>query len=285
MDMGNLYFGSCSWKYPSWEKLVYSSREPADFLAEYAQKYRSVEVDQWFWSLGKSSYGLPDLATVAEYNAATPQDFRFTVKCPNTLTVPYAYRAGTKPNPWFLDREVFLQFLDYIEKLLPKIGLFMFQFEYLNREKMESRELFLDRLASFFSSLPPGLPYACEIRNPRWIDASWFDFLHAQGVGPILLQGYWMDDVSTVLQRYANRLGPVACIRLHGDDRKRIELATKEDWSRIVEPKDRDLERLAPHLAKLARGETNLYINVNNHYEGSSPLTIDKLQSLLAQQR
>ena len=282
--MENLYLGSCSWKYPSWENLVYSSREPADFLAEYARKYRSVEVDQWFWSLGKTSYGLPDRATVAQYNAVTPSGFRFTVKCPNTLTVPYAYKAGTDPNPWFLDREVCMRFLDCVEQLLPKIGLLMFQFEYLNKEKMESREKFLARLETFFTSLPPGLPYGCEIRNPRWLDASWFDFLRTHNLAPVLLQGYWMDDISLVLHKHASRLGPIACIRLHGDDRKGIEQATGEDWSRIIEPRDRELMTLVPYIARLARQETVRYVNVNNHYEGSAPLTIAKLQSLLDQQ-
>ncbi|AEV30130.1 hypothetical protein SpiGrapes_2356 [Sphaerochaeta pleomorpha str. Grapes] len=283
--MENLYIGSCSWKYPSWEKLVYSSREPTDFLAEYAQKYRSVEIDQWFWSLGKSSYGLPDRATVAQYNASTPSDFRFTIKCPNTLTVPYAYKSGTEPNPWFLDREVFSRFLDTLEGLLPKIGLFIFQFEYLNKEKMESREKFLAELDAFFNSLPPSLPYGCEIRNPRWLDAFWFDFLRSHHIGPVLLQGYWMDDISQVLQRYANRIGPVACIRLHGDDRKGIEQETGGDWSKIVTPRDEELERIAAYVSKLAETATALYINVNSHYEGSAPLTIAKLQLLLEQQQ
>jgi uncharacterized protein YecE (DUF72 family) len=282
--MKNVYFGSCSWKYPSWEHLVYSSREPADFLFEYAQKYDSVEVDQWFWSLGKSSYGLPDRDTVQEYDTATPKDFRFTVKCPNTLTVPYAYRSGKTPNRWFLDPEVFWRFLDSLENLLPKIGLFMFQFEYLNKEKMESRESFIERLQPFLSALPPGLPYAFEIRNPRWINASWFEFLKRVNVAPVLLQGYWMDELASVLQRYGTLLGPIACIRLHGDDRKGIEEATKGDWSEIVTPRDQELQQLAPLVSKLAKTERTLYINVNNHYEGSSPLTIDKLKKLIEQQ-
>jgi uncharacterized protein YecE (DUF72 family) len=282
--MGNLYFGSCSWKYPSWEHLVYSSREPADFLFEYAQKYNSVEVDQWFYSLGKSSYGLPASTTVREYDAATPKAFRFTVKCPNTLTVPYAYRSGTEPNRWFLDPEVFWRFLDSVEVLLPKIGLLMFQFEYLNKEKMESREKFIERLQTFLSALPSDLPYACEIRNPRWINATWFEFLKRVQVAPVLLQGYWMEDLASVLHRYGSFLGPVACIRLHGDDRKGIEQATKGDWSEIVTPRDQELKQLAPLMSNLAKMETTLYINVNNHYEGSSPLTIDKLKKLIEQQ-
>lgn len=282
--MENIYFGSCSWKYPSWEKLVYSSNSVENYLAEYAQKYRSVEVDQWFWSLGKKSYGLPNRNLVAEYNQATPPDFRFTIKCPNTLTSTLAYRGGAEPNRLFLNPEVFNKFLDRVEPLLPKIGLLMFQFEYLNKDKMASKEAFMDRLGAFFSSLPKGLPYAVEIRNPWWIDTAWFSFLKSEQVAPVLLQGYWMDDVSTILQRHKDELGDVACIRLHGDDRKGIEKATGEDWSRIVTPRDEELLRFAPLVAKIAQEGKVLYINVNNHYEGSSPLTISKLEKLLGRE-
>ena len=276
--------GSCSWKFPSWEKLVYSSKQPQNFLAEYAQKYSSVEIDQWFWSLGSSSYGLPDVATVREYDAATPSDFRFTIKCPNALTSVYAYRAGKEPNVWFLDPEVFLLFLARIEKLIPKTGVLMFQFEYLNREKMAGRRVFVEKLLTFFDALPEGLPYALEIRNPKWLDSSWFRFLQATKLAPVLLQGYWMNDITTILQKSGTVLGPLACIRLHGEDRKGIEKATGEDWSQIVSPKDAELERLVPLLTKVMRPDTVLFINVNNHYEGSSPHTIEKLQTLFDKQ-
>ncbi|MFA6785477.1 MAG: DUF72 domain-containing protein, partial [Sphaerochaeta sp.] len=135
-----------------------------------------------------------------------------------------------------------------------------------------------------FDALPKGLPYALEIRNPKWLDSSWFRFLQATKLAPVLLQGYWMDDLSTLLQQSGTVLGPLACIRLHGEDRKEMEKATGEDWSQIVSPKDAELERLVPLLDRVIRSETVLFINVNNHYEGSSPRTIDKLQALFDKQ-
>ena len=44
-------FGTCSWKYDSWEGLVYSGKEGRNLLAQYSRRYDTVEVDQWFWSL------------------------------------------------------------------------------------------------------------------------------------------------------------------------------------------------------------------------------------------
>ena len=278
--MGKLHIGTCSWKYPSWEGLVYSSREPSNFLVEYARKYDSVEVDQWFWSLGKTGAALPRPATVAEYDASTPTDFRFTVKCPDALTLTH-HRSrkaeALRPNTLFLDSDFFLSFVDSLAPLVPKIGLFIFQFEYLNRDKMASQKLFTDLLGAFLEKLPGDLPYAVEIRNPRWMDAQWFDLLQRHRVAPVLLQGYWMDDVVAVMEKFGDRMGGALCVRLHGEDREGMEERTGEDWSAVVRPKDGEIGRVAGSVDLQIRNGKTVYVNVNNHYEGSAPLTIEKI--------
>ncbi|MBU0926985.1 MAG: DUF72 domain-containing protein [Spirochaetes bacterium] len=278
--MGELYVGTCSWKYPSWEGLVYSSREPRDFLAEYARAYRTVEVDQWFWSLGKTGAALPRKETVAEYDAATPPGFLFTVKCPDALTLTH-HRAsrgtGLVPNGLFLDPGFFFRFLEAIAPLAPKIGLLMFQFEYLNKQKMESRERFADELSAFLDALPADVPYGVEIRNPRWMDDAWFEALSSRGVAPVLLQGYWMDDVAGILDARGGLLGNAACVRLHGEDREGMEERTGADWSRIVRPKDEELSRIMRSVDAFLSGGRKVFLNVNNHFEGSAPLTISKI--------
>ncbi|MDA8424525.1 MAG: DUF72 domain-containing protein [Treponema sp.] len=280
--MENIRLGTCSWKYPSWAGLVYSSPEPASYLEEYARRYRTVEVDQWFWSLGKESAALPRREVVTEYDASTPPDFRFTVKCPNALTLTHHdARKGEamRPNERFLDPELFLRFLDALSALVPKIGLFIFQFSYLNREKMPSKAAFFDQLGAFLETLPADLPYAVELRNPGWLDGGFFDFLAERGVAPAILQGYWMDDAAAKLDRFADKIGPRLCLRLHGEDREGMEERTGESWNKIIRPKDEELGRLAVSITRLFGKD--IYINVNNHYEGSAPRTIEKLEALL----
>lgn len=278
------WIGTCSWKYPSWAGLVYSSPEPDNYLEEYARHYDSVEVDQWFWSLGKSGAALPRRETAREYDQSTPAGFRFTVKCPNAITLTHHHaRTGQPllPNPRFLDGQFFIRFIEALDSLVPKIGLFIFQFEYLNKAKMPTREGFLERLDRFLDSLPRDLPYAVEIRNPRWLDAGWFDCLRAHHAVPVLLQGYWMDDVAETIVRHAADLTAGYCIRLHGEDREGMEEQTKADWSRIIRPKDAELSRIIEALGTLPGSAARAFINVNNHYEGSAPLTIAKIRRLL----
>jgi hypothetical protein len=59
---------------------------------------------------------------------------------------------------------------------------------------------------------------------------------------------------------------------LHGPDREGIEKKTKKDWSRIIEPRDVDLEAVGnmPRDARVRR--RTQWVFVNNHFEGCAPL-------------
>jgi uncharacterized protein YecE (DUF72 family) len=73
-------------------------------------------------------------------------------------------------------------------------------------------------------------------------------------------------------------------IRLHGPDREGIEAKTGKQWDRIVEPRDEELESVVEMVEDLLGHGLDVYLNVNNHYEGSAPLTIDRLRKLLGQE-
>ena len=98
---------------------------------------------------------------------------------------------------------------------------------------------------------------------------------------PVLLQGYWMDDLAQVLDARGPSLGDVLCIRLHGEDREGMEERTGSDWSRVVRPKDEELGRIIGSVRKILGGDRKVFLNVNNHYEGCAPATIDKIAGLL----
>lgn len=270
----SLYIGTCSWKYPSWEGLLYETGSGQSYLAQYAKLLNTVEVDQWFWSLGRNSYALPESAVVNEYNRDTPPDFRFTIKAPNTLTV------GLN-NPWFLDVNVLYQFVERIASLESKIGLIIFQFGYLNKEIFANQNEFYDALGTFFALLPDSFPFGIEIRNPSFITEQYFSLLHQNSITPVLASGYWNDSLSATLSHYHSFLGNRLGVRLLGEDRKRIEAKANEAWNALYEPKDEELKTLTGFLKQFLDEGKEIFVNVNNHYEGSAPLTITRLQSLL----
>jgi uncharacterized protein YecE (DUF72 family) len=90
-----------------------------------------------------------------------------------------------------------------------------------------------------------------------------------------------MDDVAKTIDANLDRIGDTLCVRLHGEDREGMEERSGEDWSRIIRPKDEELERISYSIKRaFGRGAT-VYLNINNHYEGSAPLTIGKVLRML----
>lgn len=273
------FVGTCSWKYPSWAGIVYSGASGADYLAEYARRYRTVEIDQWFWTL-------PDPETVRAYAASVPEDFLFTVKVPNAITLSHFYKkkgeTELRPNPSFLSVHVFTDFLARLEPIAGRIGMLMFQFEYLNKKKMGSREEFLSRLSEFIAAAAPTRrpPCAVETRNPGWLDQGWFEFLAERNLANVFLQGYYMPPIAPLYRRFAGLLQGSAVVRLHGPDREGIEKQTGERWDRIVAPKDSELTEVASIVNDMEGRGLTVFLNVNNHYEGSAPLTIARLAAL-----
>jgi len=285
--MAELRIGTCSWKFPSWKGLVYSQARGINYLAEYAEKYDTVEIDQWFWSLfGVETVSLPKPFTAAEYAASVPEDFAFTVKVPNSITLTHFYNRDKKqplePNPHFLSQELFASFLQTLEPLMPRIAVLMFQFEYLNKKKMASQAQFLSRLEPFFDAVPRRCVYALEPRNPQYLDAAYFRFLNENDLRHVFLQGYYMPDCTGIYQRHRELVQGLTVIRLHGYDRPGMEEKTGKKWDLVAASKDAELERAVQMIQDLLGRGVHVYVNVNNHYEGSAPLTIQKLNRLLA---
>jgi uncharacterized protein YecE (DUF72 family) len=215
---------------------------------------------------------------------STPKDFKFTIKCPNAITMPF--HRGKKGevlevNTKFLNTDFFLKFVDSVSALVSKIGLFIFQFEYLNKEKVPSKNSFFDKLGNFLEELPKDLSYAIELRNPKWVDDSFFNLIALSKSTPVLLQGYWMEDVVETIDKYKSKIGDTICLRLHGEDREGMEEKTGEDWSKIIRNKDEEIEKIAGTIKYLYENGKKIFININNHYEGSAPLTIEKMLKLI----
>jgi uncharacterized protein YecE (DUF72 family) len=288
--MSKLRIGTCSWKYPSWEGLVYSAPKGINYLAEYGQKYETVEVDQWFWSLFAGDMAkLPSAKDVQDYRDAVVDPFRFGIKAPNSLTLTHHYsRNKNEPlaaNPHFLSPELWCSFTERIGPLLELCGPVMLQFEYLNKNKMANQNAWQDQLGGFLSNIEHAGTIAIETRNAGYYNNGFFDFLDATGTVPVLLQGYWMPPIVELYGKWRERLRSykTIVIRLHGGDRKEIEEKTGKKWNNIVNPMDPELEMVAEMVKDLLSGDCEVYLYINNHYEGSAPLTIRKLQNLLGE--
>ena len=280
-----LRIGTCSWKYDSWKGLVYDAGKryrPDDYLAEYARHFNTVEVDQWFWSLFPGGMALPDPLVADRYAASVPDDFVFSVKAPNSITLTHYYDRETsgplrgKPNPRFLDVKLLAEFLERIAPLGTKLGPVMFQFEYLNRQKMASKEEFFEHFSAFISKAPKGYHYAIEIRNPNYLSPAFFEFLGRHKLGFVYLEGYYMPRIGEVLDRFKPFTAPFSVIRLQGGDRADIEAETGGVWNKVISPKPDRIEDAVRIVRHNRRSKVLTYLNLNNHFEGSAPLTAER---------
>ena len=203
-------FGTCSWKYDSWTGIVYTDTNSKNYLKEYSKKFNTVEIDQWFWSLfPPAKVVLPQKNVVGEYKKSIPADFLFTIKVPNSITLTHFYKDSKedalKPNPFFLSVEIFEEFLKSIEPINNQVGCLIFQFEYLNKQKMKSLSDFQLKFVEFYKQLNKKIPpVGIEIRNPNYLNEKFFNFLSELNIAPVFLEGYYMPPVTEVYSKYKN---------------------------------------------------------------------------------
>jgi len=254
-------------------------------LAEYATRYNTVEIDQWFWSLHSlDKVTLPQKKVVEEYAASVPDDFKFTVKIPNSITLTHLYKKDSSgaliANPYFLNPDIFAAFLVSLKPMQDKLGPLMFQFEYLNKQKLSGLPEFIKVFEKFISKIDRSFEYGIEIRNPSYLKKEFFESLQRNELRLVFLQGYYMPPVKEVLETAKPYLEKTVVIRLHGEDRKGIEEQSGGVWDKILIPRDEEIHEIKKLITYLQSMEIDIYLNVNNHYEGSAPKTITKFSGL-----
>lgn len=282
--IANLEFGTCSWNYDSWIGLVYDKKAEysAAYLTQYAKHYRTVEVDSWF-------YKVPDPSDVADYASRVPPNFSFSCKLTESISLTHERsRDKTAPlvvNPDFLSVERYAQFVSNVEDLFPQIFLLELEFEYLNKQKIANLSAFLKTIEDFVTQLDADglketVPLAIECRNANYLKREYFQFLKDHGIAHVFSEKLYLPHIYELYAQFGDIIGDHVAVRLLGGDRKEIEAKTKGNWNEIVEPKS-DLPEVASMIGDLARGSRLVKVYLNNHYEGSAPKSIERLEALL----
>jgi uncharacterized protein YecE (DUF72 family) len=269
--MNNFRIGTCSWNYDSWVGLLYKKPLPNSlaYLPEYAKKYNTVEIDSWF-------YKIPNDTDVLEYSNSVPADFLFTCKAPQMLTQVFKY--GTKEkNPLFLSTDLFKEFYDRIIQMKHKINSIIFEFEYINKEKMNSFSDFSIAFQNFINNIPRNIPISLETRNGNYLTDSYFSMLLDNDIAHVFSEKIYMPSICEIIDKNKNKLTNKVVIRLLGGDRKIIEEKTNNTWNSIVDEKN--VTPIVNRVIDLLDLGKNITVNINNHYEGSAPLTINKFIS------
>ncbi len=259
-----ILIGCSGWSYPDWSGVFYPEGMPAaDYLEFYADRFPIVEVDSTF-------YRVPTPKMVRGWLDRTPDDFRFALKVPQTITHQKQLRD--------CEREVD-DFVSAIKPLGAKTFCALLQMGYFNKGAFGSLEEFLDRLDAFLGAWPHReVRLAVEIRNPRWIGAELASVLKAHKAALVLTEQKWMPSPVQVVERIEPLTTDFGFLRLIGD-REAIEKLTTT-WDHVVIDRTAELAATAEVIQSLAR-RAPVAVFVNNHYAGYSPATVKRLREQL----
>ena len=256
-----ILLGTSSFTAAGWEGSFYpKGMRPSDYLAFYAERFETVEVDSTF-------YACPSPGTVANWAARTPEGFVFSVKVPQVITHEKILVG--------CDADL-NEFLNTMGLLGKKLGPIVFQFPFFNRSAFRDRHEFLDRLVPFLRKLPTAYRFAIEIRNRTWLDAEFANLLRDQRVALVLQDRAWMPSPSEL------NFDPITAdwtyVRWLGD-RKDIEKQTL-NWDKTVVDRTHELSSWIDYCYLVMKRGVLIYAYANNHYAGHAPATIKQFQSL-----
>ncbi|MES1207268.1 MAG: DUF72 domain-containing protein [Pseudomonadota bacterium] len=168
----NTYIGTSGFSYPAWRGTFYPEKcPPARMLAFYAERLRTVEINNTF-------YRMPKAELLRGWAESTPPGFRFAPKAPQQITHRQKL-AGSA--------DALASFLGATAALGDKLGPTLFQLPPFLRKD-------LPRLVDFLALLPAGARAAFEFRHASWFSDDVYEALRARGAALCLAEA---DDLAT----------------------------------------------------------------------------------------
>jgi uncharacterized protein YecE (DUF72 family) len=242
-----------------------SDLQPRDYLAYYATKFSTVEIDATF-------YHAPTRSTVAGWAAKTPENFLIAAKVPQQITHEKCLVD--------CDSE-FSEFISTMDLLGDKLGPLLFQFPYFDKDAFATGDDFLDRLKPFLQKLPKGNRFAIEIRNKYWLNERFADLLREHAVALVLQDISYMPVPHMLKFDYIT--APFTYVRLLGD-RKEIEKQTKT-WDKVIVDRTSELRGWVDMCQRTVKRGIDTHVYVNNHFAGHSPATVEQFKKLWDEQK
>ena len=259
--VSRIYVGTCGYSYADWKGPFYPERiKPNAMLPYYAERFRAVEIDATY-------YRVLGAKTFASMAARTPDDFRFAVKLPGSVThAP----ASTTLHPDAL------AWREGIEPLVAagKFASALMQFPHGFKPSSASEE-YLRVLAAAL----PGIALVAEFRNRAWQTDATLRLLHEIGIG-------WTNvdepQFRTLLRPGADVTSSLAYVRFHGrnyDQWWRGDNATRYNYLYSAEELTPWTDRIVDLASHPEVREVFAYFN--NHRAGNAVRNAEMFETML----
>ena len=251
--------GCQSWGYEDWitpaggDYVFYpSGTKKTEMLQFYSKVFDTIEIDA-------TLYGIPASTTFEKWHDETPDGFTFGLKTPREVTHDGRLTPATIP--------VMLEFVERSQLLKEKLGVFLIQLPPSFDGSKENGQ----NLREFLSVLPRGFKYAVEFRNQDWFIDWTFEELEKNEVTLGLVEGPWLPR-ENMFDAVPKLTADFAYLRIMGE-------RDLEKFDRIYRHRDDVLAQWTSAIKQLRAKE--IFIYVDNYFEGFAPETANKLQILL----
>ncbi len=203
---GRLRSGTSGFAYPAWAPRFYPpGTRGGDLLRHYGARLATVELNNTF-------YRQPSPAAVDGWLAATPSDFRFSVKAQRSSSFRSLQVDPAASVEWLTTP---------LRRFDDRLGTILFRVpENVARDD--------ERLAGLLGAWPADLPLAMEFQDPSWHVDEVFAAIRAVGAALVTTDLDTESDPPTI-----RRTGPFLYLRLRRSDYPRDEL---ERWVGRLEP-------------------------------------------------
>ncbi len=241
----NIKIGCTGWSYSGWSGPFYpKTMANSDYLKHYSKTFDITEINSTF-------YKIPSQLTTKKWSLDTPENFIFAAKMPKQIT----HDARLKPGP-YLD-----QFMTAIKPIGSKMKIIVIQLP-PSLSFTEART----NLEKMLDHLPNGYRYAVEGRHPSWFTDESNRFLSGKNVCLV-----W-NDVHGVLNP-ADVTTDFVYLRLIGD-----RSIPENKFGTIQKDKTESIYKWTQKLDEIKNKVSLAVIMANNHFEGFSPVTANKLR-------
>jgi len=261
-----LLVGACAWNNPSFEKYFYPTGLPkSKQLAYYAKYFNAIEVDSTF-------YRVPRVETTRGWNDQTPDDFRFAVKVPQSIThdAQLSLENRQARTDWDLFRRAMEGFGTKLCAVLLQLGPRVSFVRFTELRKIIEEAT--------------GLPLVVEFRHPSWNITEVETILRETGTVRAWADQY-LNPRMGVREETAHlydATGDFRFIRLMGN------LATKYnpnapsgrnyEYGTILFDREADCKKWIKKASQELVQQHPVMIFISNHYEGNALLTAERLR-------
>jgi uncharacterized protein YecE (DUF72 family) len=239
---------------PDWVGPFYPpGTSQAESLLRYVEAFRFVEIDSTF-------YAAPALSTIDRWSALFPEQVRVSCKAPRELVQD----TGLNP-PEVPFRHFYRSLHDGLGYRLSNIVVQMQpSFARTPQNDLALRE--------FLNEWADEVPLAIELRNNSWNHPAVDEMLRERDVARVSNDLHDVPDLERLCYYTSERSAYIRLIGRHDGLAK----------DHIQRPQTEALAWWADQIDQLSgRGVRNIFVVVNNHYEGHAPETLRTLGATL----